>query len=133
MRQNLDKPIKADQYARYVDDIGISVNDTEQLCANIRTVFECIWNTGLKLTMSNSNSESKKLTYWATQLHQTALLRKLTKLKSTYPVIAFNGNRSVTRFFSAKLIPPALWNACDYVFAVQFCHCPCCWIKEYCS
>ena len=34
---------------------------------------------------------------------------------STFPVIVFTENRSVTRFFQAKLIPPALWNACDYV------------------
>ena len=34
---------------------------------------------------------------------------------STFPAFVFTDNRSVTRFFQAKLIPPALWNACDYV------------------
>ena len=39
---------------------------------------------------------------------------------STFPVIVFTNNRSVTRFFQAKLIPPALWNACDYVLQYNF-------------
>ena len=39
---------------------------------------------------------------------------------STFPVIVFTDNRSLTRFFPAKLIPPALWNACDYVLQYNF-------------
>ena len=39
---------------------------------------------------------------------------------STFPVIVFTDNRSVTRFFQAKLIPPLLWNACDYVLQNSF-------------
>ena len=39
---------------------------------------------------------------------------------STFPVIVFTDNRSVTRFFQAKLIPPALWNSCDYVLQYNF-------------
>ena len=29
-------------------------------------------------------------------------------------------NKSVTRFFQTKAIPPALWNACDYVLQFTF-------------
>ena len=47
LREYLDRAIKADQCAQYVDDIGIAANDAKQLCANIRTVFECIRNEGL--------------------------------------------------------------------------------------
>ena len=39
---------------------------------------------------------------------------------SSFPVMVFTDNRSVTRFFQAKLIPPALWNACDYVLQYNF-------------
>ena len=38
----------------------------------------------------------------------------------TFPVIVFTDNRSVTRFFQATRIPPALWNACDYVLQYNF-------------
>ena len=41
---------------------------------------------------------------------------------STFPVIVFTDNRSITCFFQAKLIPPALWNACDYVLQYNFAH-----------
>ena len=39
---------------------------------------------------------------------------------SIFPVIVFTDNRTVTRFFQTKLIPPALWNACDYVLQYNF-------------
>ena len=39
---------------------------------------------------------------------------------STFPVIVFTDNRSVTRFFQTKMIPPALWNACNYVLQYNF-------------
>ena len=39
---------------------------------------------------------------------------------STFPAIVFTYNRSVTRFFQTKMIPPALWNACDYVLQYNF-------------
>ena len=51
MRDYLDRVIKADQCAQYVDDIGIAANDTEHLIKNLRATFECIREAGLKLTM----------------------------------------------------------------------------------
>ena len=39
---------------------------------------------------------------------------------NTFPVILFTDNRSVTRFFQAKMLLPALWNACDYVLQHNF-------------
>ena len=35
--------------------------------------------------------------------------------EATKPTIVLTNNKSVTRFFQTKAIPPALWNACDYV------------------
>ena len=51
MREYLDKVIKADQCAQYVDDIGIAANDADHLLKNLRATFECIRKAGLKLTM----------------------------------------------------------------------------------
>ena len=36
------------------------------------------------------------------------------------PVIILTDNKSVTRFFQTKIIPPTLWNACDYVIQFNF-------------
>ena len=51
MREYLDKVIKADQCAQYLDDIGIAANSVTQLIRNIRAVFECIRQAGLKLSI----------------------------------------------------------------------------------
>ena len=40
--------------------------------------------------------------------------------EATKPTIVLTDNKSVTRFFQAKAIPPTLWNACDYVQQVNF-------------
>ena len=51
MRGYLDPVVKADQCAQYVDDIGIAANNATDLTRNIRAVFKCIRQAGLKLTI----------------------------------------------------------------------------------
>ena len=40
--------------------------------------------------------------------------------EATKPTIVLTDNKSVTRFFQTKAIPPALRNACDYVLHFNF-------------
>ena len=40
--------------------------------------------------------------------------------EATKPTIVLTDNKSVTRFIQTKAIPPALWNACDYVLQSNF-------------
>ena len=40
--------------------------------------------------------------------------------ETTLPTLVMTDNRSVTRFFQTKAIPPTLWNACDYVLHINF-------------
>ena len=51
MREYLDPVVKADQCAQYVDDIGIAANNATDLTRNVRAVFKCIRQAGLKLTI----------------------------------------------------------------------------------
>ena len=51
MCEYLDPVVKADQCAQYVDDIGVAANNATDLSRNIRAVFKCIRNAGLKLTI----------------------------------------------------------------------------------
>ena len=53
MREYLDSVVKADQCAQYVDDIGIAANNATDLTRNIRAVFKCIPQAGLKLKIEN--------------------------------------------------------------------------------
>ena len=50
MREYLDPVVRADQFAQYVDDIGIAANNATDLTRNIRAVFKCIRQAGLKST-----------------------------------------------------------------------------------
>ena len=40
--------------------------------------------------------------------------------EATKPTNVITDNKSVTRFFQTTAIPPALWNACDYVLQFNF-------------
>ena len=51
MTEHLDKAIKADKCAQYVDDIEIATNTPEELKNNLREVFQCIRAAGLRLTI----------------------------------------------------------------------------------
>ena len=50
-REYLDRVIKADQCAQYVDDIGVAATYANQLITNLRATFQCIREAGLKLSM----------------------------------------------------------------------------------
>ena len=63
MREYLDKVIKADQCAQYVDDIGIAANDATQLINNLRETFQCIRTAGLKLTMHKCHFGAKEIDF----------------------------------------------------------------------
>ena len=73
MSEYLDKSIKADQCAQYVDDISIAANDADHLIANLRATFNCIEEAGLKLTMHKCNFGAKKLVFSDEQLPHKAL------------------------------------------------------------
>ena len=40
--------------------------------------------------------------------------------ETSKPTIVLTDNKSVTRFFQTKAIPPSLWNACDYMLQFNF-------------
>ena len=39
---------------------------------------------------------------------------------SSKPTIVLTDNKSVTKFFQTKMIPPSVWNACDFVLQFHF-------------
>ena len=51
MGEYLDPVVKADQCAQYVDDLGSAANNDTDLTWNIRAVFKCVHQAGLKLTI----------------------------------------------------------------------------------
>ena len=63
MREYLDPVVKADQYAKYVDDIRIAANNATDLTRNIRAVFNCIRQAGLKLTIEKCQFGVRRLEF----------------------------------------------------------------------
>ena len=55
MRAYLDPVVKADHCAQYVDDFGIAANNATDLTRNIRAVFKCNRQAGLKLTIERGH------------------------------------------------------------------------------
>ena len=85
----LDKTIKADQCAQYVDDIGIAANDTKQLCINIKTVFECIRNAGLKLSMSKCHFGVKQVYFLGRTITPDRVAPQADKVKDFLSKLRF--------------------------------------------
>ena len=63
MREYLDPVVKADQCAQYVDDIGIAASNATDLTRNIRAVFQCVRNAGLKLTIQKCHFRVRQVEY----------------------------------------------------------------------
>ena len=63
MREYLDPVVKADQCAQYVDDIGIAANNATDLTRNIRAVFKCIRQAGLKLTIEKCHFRVRQVEF----------------------------------------------------------------------
>ena len=89
MREYLDRAIKTDQSAQYVDDIGIAANDTKQLCTNIRTVFECIRDAGLKLSMSKCHFGVKRVDFLGRTITPDGVAPQADKVKDFLSKLRF--------------------------------------------
>ena len=63
MRQYMNPFVKVDQCAHYVDDIGLTANTATDLTRNIRAVFQCIRNAGLKLTIEKCHFGVKQVEF----------------------------------------------------------------------
>ena len=68
MREYLDPVVKADQCAQYLDDIGIAANNATDIIRNIRAVFQCIRNAGLKLTIQKCHFGVRQVEFLGTTI-----------------------------------------------------------------
>ena len=85
----MDRAITADQCAQYVDHIGIAANDTKQLCTNIRPVFECIRNAGLKLSMSKCHFGVKQVVFLGRTITPDGVAPQADKVKDFLSKLRF--------------------------------------------
>ena len=82
MREYLDPVVKADQCAQYVDDIGIAANNATDLTWNIRAVFKCIRNAGLKLTIEKCHFGVRQLDFLGRTISSEGVLPQSHKIQN---------------------------------------------------
>ena len=82
MREYLDPVVKADQCAQYVDDIGIAANNATDLTRNIRAVFKCIGNAGLKLTIEKCHFGVRQVEFLGRTISSEGVLPQSHKIQN---------------------------------------------------
>ena len=94
IREYLDKVIKADQCAQYVDDIGIAANSVTQLIRNIKAVFECIRQAGLKLTIEKCHFGVTEVEFLGRTITPQGIALKTIKYKNFWQMYDFQSQKS---------------------------------------
>ena len=82
MREYLDPVVKADQCAQYVDDIGIIANKATDLTRNIRAVFKCIRQAGLKLTIEKCHFGVRQVDFLGRTISQEGISPQARKIQN---------------------------------------------------
>ena len=82
MREYLDPVVKADQCVQYVDDIGIAANIATDLTRNIRAVFKCIDNAGLKLTIEKCHFGVRQVEFLGRTISSEGVLTQSHKIQN---------------------------------------------------
>ena len=81
MREYLDPVVKADECAQYVDDIGIAAINATDLTRNIRAVFKCIRNAGLKLTIEKCHFGVRQVEFLGRTISSEGVLPQSHKIQ----------------------------------------------------
>ena len=90
MREHLDRAIKADQCAQYVNDIGIAANNC---------VFECIRNAGLKLFMSKCHFGVKQVDFLGRTITPDGVPPQANEVKDFLSKLRFpNSKKALQRY-----------------------------------
>ena len=94
MPEYLDSVIKVDQCAQYVDDIGIAANTTEQLIKNIRAVFKCIREAGLKITIEKCHFGVTQIEFLGRTITPDGVARQDQKVKNFVSKVRFLNSKN---------------------------------------
>ena len=82
MRKYLDPVFRADQCAQYVDDIGIAASSATDLTRNIRAVFKCIRQAGLKLTIKKYHIGVRQVEFQGRTFSSEGVLPQSRKIQN---------------------------------------------------
>ena len=89
MREYLDPVVKADQCAQYVDDIGIAANNATDLTRNIRAVFKCIRQAGLKPTIEKYHFGVRQIEFLGRTISPEGISQQARKIQKLLDKLRF--------------------------------------------
>ena len=89
MREYLDKAIKADKCAQYVDDIGIATNTPEELKNTLREVFQCIRAAGLRLLITKCQVGDKEVEFLGRTISPSDVAPQSHKIQEYWQTLKF--------------------------------------------
>ena len=93
MREYLDPVVKADQCAQYVDDIGIAANNATDLTRNIRAVFKCIRQAGLKLTIEKCHFGVRQVEFLGRTISPEGISPQARKIQNFLAKLRFHKSK----------------------------------------
>ena len=89
MREYLDPVVKADQCAQYLDDIGFAANNATDLTRNIRAVFKCNRQAGLKLTIEKCHFGVRQVEFLGRTISTEGILPQARKIQNFLDKLRF--------------------------------------------
>ena len=99
MREYLDPVVKAGQCAQYVDDIGIAANNATDLTRNIREVFKCIRQAGLKPTIKKCHFGVRQIEFLGRTSSPEGISPQARKIQNVFDKLSFpNSKKSLQRY-----------------------------------
>ena len=97
MRKYLDPVVKADQCAQYVDDIGIAANNDMDLTRNIRSVFKCFRQAGLKLTIEKCHFGVRQVEFLGRTISPEGISPQVRKIQKFLDKLRFTKSKKALK------------------------------------
>ena len=103
MSEYLDPVVKAGQCAQYVDDIGIAANNATDLTRNIRAVFKCIRQAGLKLTIEKCHFGVRQVEFLGRTISPEGISPQARKIQNSLDKLRFpKPKKALRRYLGFK-------------------------------
>ena len=99
MREYLDPVVKADQCAQYVDDIGIAANNATDLTRNIRAVFKCIRQAGLKLTIEKCHFGVRQVQFLGRTISPEGISPQARRIENFLDKLRFSKSKKALQLY----------------------------------
>ena len=97
VREYLDPVVKADQCAQYMDDIVIAAKSATDVTRNIRAVFKCFHQAGLKLTIEKCHCGVRHVDFLGRTISSNGVSPQSLKIQNFLSKLRFLKDKKALR------------------------------------